>query len=192
MVSIERFFFFCPSLPPSVPALFLSLSGEKGNVWDGGFILSLTKTCIVALCLYFSPYKSRPSLGGITSRNIKGRLFFSKLMTPCFPIYLSGLDWDGNEGLIDGNGCIWKSEFQSFLTVFNCVCARVCEGVRQGKMLSKTHCFCSHHHQTGFSSTLDIICIKMWNCPFFSKKIYGKKFIEKKNIFMYFHKIAFK
>lgn len=76
MVSIERFFFFCPSLPPSVLVLFLSLSGEKGKVGDGGFVLSITETCIVAPCLYFSPYKTPPSLSGIIFWNIKGRLFF--------------------------------------------------------------------------------------------------------------------
>lgn len=60
MVSIERFL-FCftflppPSLAPSVLALFsLSLSGETGKVGDGVFVLSLTKTCVVALCLDFT------------------------------------------------------------------------------------------------------------------------------------------
>lgn len=201
MVSIERFS-FC-SFPSSFCSDAFSVSvWWKGKVGDGGFILSPTKTCIVALCLHFSPYKTPPSLGGVTSRNIKGRLFFSKLMTPRFPIYLSGPDWDGNEGLIDGDGCFRESRVSVILTALcMCVCVRARECVcvweersgcvRQGKTSSKTRCFCSHHRQTGFSSTLDIICIKMWNCPFFLRKS-NKNVYWKKNIFMYFHKIAFK
>lgn len=77
MVSLKRvsfFFFSLRSLLPSVPALFLSLSGDKGK--GGISILSPITNCIVTLCLCFSLYKSHPSLGGITSRNIKRETLF--------------------------------------------------------------------------------------------------------------------
>lgn len=100
---------FFLSFPPSFCSGTFSVSiWWKGKVGDGGFILSPTKNCIVTFCLYFSPYKSPPSLGGITSRITKQRLFFLNWWHHAF--YLPGLDWDGKEGLIDGNGCFWESE----------------------------------------------------------------------------------
>lgn len=81
------FFYFPPFLRTSVPAFFLFVwCLVIKTVEDGGFILSNTKTRIVTLCLYYSPYETPPSMGGITFWTTKGRLSFSKLVIPRFPV----------------------------------------------------------------------------------------------------------
>lgn len=126
MVSIERFFWFfvfsMPFPPSFCSGTSFSVSVEKGKVGDGWWRLHFvipTKTHTVAFCLYFLLYKTPPSLGGIASQNEKGGSFFLYWWHHAFPIYLSGLDRDGNEGLIDGNGCFWE-----FLSSLLHVCVR--------------------------------------------------------------------
>lgn len=107
---------------------FLSLSGEKGEkVGDGSFILSITKTCIVAPSLYFSPSETPPSLGGITSLEYKkGSSFFLNYQHHAF---LSvSLDWtevEKRKRSIDG--C---SSSLSGFSHLDRVCASECGCVR--------------------------------------------------------------
>lgn len=134
MVSIERFFwlfFLLLSFPPSC-CFFSSCFClvKKGKLGDGGFILCLTKTCIVALCLYFSPYKTPLSLslayaGWNYISEFKRKalfFFFSELMTPRFS-YLNCLDRTEMEtrAWLTAAGCFWGSEIQSS-QLCECVC----------------------------------------------------------------------
>lgn len=75
------YFFLCFSFLSSPPyfcfgSFIFVCVVKKGKIRDGDFILPITKTCIVALCLYFSPNKTPTFVAGIPSQNLKGWLFF--------------------------------------------------------------------------------------------------------------------
>lgn len=100
--------FICPCLPPFVLALFFfSVWWKKGKIGDGGASFCQSQRLVLLLSVSISHLiKCLPVWVEVHLRIEKGDFFFfSKLVTPCFPIYLSGLNWDRNEGLIDGNDC---------------------------------------------------------------------------------------
>lgn len=146
-------------------------------------LFCLPQWSILLLSLTIAHHITRLPIWVELHLRIKKRSFFFFMKTPLFPSYLTGLDWDGKEGLIEGK-CLFLGVKVSYLTsICACVCVGVCGCERetvcvgaQSKMSPKTHRFSRHHRQTRFSSTLDIICIKMWHCHFFSKKIQSKKF----------------
>lgn len=109
---------------------------------------------------------------------IKKRTFFFFVNTPCFLIYLTGLRRK--------RGLNWRQtpasgsqSFTSHLCFCVCVCARECVCGCSEQDVIKKHRFCRHRRQTRFSSTLDIICIKMWHCHFFLRKFSQKNSIKK-------------
>lgn len=106
----------------------------------------------------------------IKKRNV---FFFCEYTTLSYLSYWTGLRRRRglNWGQTPASG---SQSFTFHLYLCVCLCERVCVCGCSEQDVIKKHRFCRHRRQTRFSSTLDIICIKMWHCHFFLRKFSQK------------------
>lgn len=155
--------------------------------------------CIVTLIHYCSPYNSPPPLGGFTFRIKKRNFSFFMKTTLSYLSYRTGLRRK--------RGLDWRhmpvSRSQSFtahlylcMCVWACVFAWVWERQEECVWVLRARCHQKHTISLGTTAKQDFqahLISSALRCDiviFFLRKFSQKNSI--KNIFMYFHKIAFK
>lgn len=112
-------------------------------------LFCLPQWSILLLSLTIAHHITRLPIWVELHLRIKKRSFFVFMKTPLFPSYLTELDWDGKEGLIEGK-CLFLGVKVSYLTS---ICACVCVGARERQCVWVLRARCHQKHSVSLGTT---------------------------------------